>query len=220
MFSNILRHCSAPLDSHGNGQENIIAISIKLIVYIFLHVFLVTCTNKIQIYICYLFILTIIRQRNIILNTQWGVLVIKFQFNIWWSAGAEHDTQAGYWGYPHTHTSAFCVWCLFQDPSNTIIVQQAGSLFWLKASIVFTLLHCNIRFLPIAPGFTILECLHRCLAPGRGATHHAGALPRGGDNNNGFANSSSPLLQRCALSSSCSSVVVCDGVNHLPMLPH
>ena len=70
------------LDSHGNGQENIIAISIKLIVYIFLHVFLVTCTNKIRIYICYLFILTIIRQRNIILNTQWGVLVIKFQFNI------------------------------------------------------------------------------------------------------------------------------------------
>ena len=87
MFSNILRHCStarlpATLDSHGNGQENIIAISIKLIVKIFLHVFLVTCTNKIRIYICYLFILTIIRQRNIILNTQWGVLVIKFQFNI------------------------------------------------------------------------------------------------------------------------------------------
>ena len=24
-------------------------------------------------------------------------------------------------------------------------------------------LHCNHRFLPIAPGFTILECLHRCL---------------------------------------------------------
>ena len=85
-FKHVFKHFEAllgyTLDSHGNGQENIIAISIKLIVYIFLRVFLVTCTNKIRIYICYLFILTIIRQRNIILNTQWGVLVIKFQFNI------------------------------------------------------------------------------------------------------------------------------------------
>ena len=85
-------------------------------------------------------------------------------------------------------------------------------------------LHCNHRFFANCSWIYNIrmsaQVSRNRVAPGHGATPHAGALPRGGDNNNGFANSSSPLLQRCALSSSCSSVVVCDGVNHLPMLPH
>ena len=103
------------------------------------------------------------------------------------------------------------------------LVQQIENLYKLQVyfDLVFNSMHCNIQFLPIPLGFTILKCLHSAqlsrnrVAPGRGATQHAGALPRGGDNDNGFANSSPPLLQRCDLSS-----YPPDGVNHLPRLPH
>ena len=49
------------------------------------------------------------------------------------------------------------------------LVQQIENLYKLQVyfdlgHLVFNSLHCNIRFLPIAPpGFTILKCLHRCL---------------------------------------------------------